>query len=141
MNNHTEPPTNSPNPSQPVPPLPGRSDVTPSEMIELEVTSPDPIVTAATSSEQFEELDPLLPLADLIPTLADYEKQRVDPDTGQVLTVEEIKLDMPVELRVIVDEAGQVTLKGAPPTQRTATTVLPMFHQMQMHIVEARYGD
>ncbi|WP_163664379.1 hypothetical protein [Adonisia turfae] len=95
-------------------------------------SSPDDL----TGHEQFEELDPLLPFADLVHSLTDYEKQRVNSETGQVLTVEAIKVDMPIELRVTVDDAGQVTLKGAAPTQRTTTTVLPVFHRMQMRIVE-----
>ncbi|MEO1209368.1 MAG: hypothetical protein AAFX78_07480 [Cyanobacteria bacterium J06638_20] len=101
------------------------------------MTSPQ----SPNSIEPFEGSDPLMPVADLIHTLTDYEKQRVDPDTGQGLTVEEIKVNMPVELRISVDDAGQVTLRGAAPTQRTATTVLPVFHQMQLCIVEDRHGQ
>ncbi|EKU98900.1 hypothetical protein Lepto7375DRAFT_8233 [Leptolyngbya sp. PCC 7375] len=106
--------------------------------ITVAVTSSDVASESPLAQEQFEELDPLLPMAELVHTLTDYEKQRVNPETGQVLTVEEIKVDMPIELRVTVDDAGQVTLKGAAPTQRTATTVLPMFHRMQLRIVEDR---
>ena len=88
----------------------------------------------------FDESDPLLPLADLLHTLTDSEKQRVDPATGQVLTVEQINVNMPIELRINVDEGGQVSLQGSAPTQRTKTTVLPVFHQMQVTIVEHRHG-
>ena len=104
-------------------------------------TPPELPPDALLAHEQFEELDPLMPLADLIHVLTDYEKQRINPETGQVLTVEQIKVDMPIELRVSVDDAGQVTLKGAAPTQRTETTVLPIFHQMQLRIVEDRHGQ
>ena len=85
--------------------------------------------------------DPLLPFGELVHSLTDYEKQRVNPDTGQVLTVEEIKVDMPIEFRVSVDETGQVSLSGSVPTQRTATTVLPVFHQMQLRVVEDHHGQ
>lgn len=116
------------------------SDITPPEIAPPKSppeTSPD----ALLAHEQFEELDPLIPLADLIHGLTDYEKQRMNPETGQVLTVEQIKVDMPLELRVSVDDAGQVTLKGTAPTQRTETNVLPVFHQMQLRIVEDRHGQ
>ena len=109
---------------------------TPPEIAPLE-SHPEDLL----AHEQFEELDPLMPLADLIHVLTDYEKQRMNPETGQVLIVEQIKVDMPIELRVSVDDAGQVTLKGAAPTQRTETTVLPIFHQMQLRIVEDRHGQ
>ena len=143
MHNHTPLAKKSPNPSQrAAAPLRSKAaGTTPSAISELPVISSEAVVPTPNIRERFEELDPLLPLAELVHTLADYEKQRVDPETGQVLTVEAIKLEMPVELRVMVDEAGQVTLKGAPPTQRTATTVLPVFHQMQIRIVEDRYGQ
>ena len=113
----------------------------PPELAPPELAPPESPPDALLAHEQFEELDPLMPLADLIHTLTDYEKQRINPETGQVLTVEQIKVDMPIELRVSVDDAGQVTLKGAAPTQRTETTVLPVFHQMQLRIVEDRYGQ
>lgn len=101
----------------------------------------DPEIDSETESEIDPAIDALLPFSDLIATLADYEKQRIDSDTGQVLTVEAIAVHMPVELRVSVDDSGQVTLKGSPPTQRTETAVLPVFHQMKLRIVEARYGQ
>lgn len=109
--------------------------------ITVAVTSPDAAPDMPIGNQQFAELDPLLPMAELVHTLTDYEKQRVNPETGQILTVAEIKVDMPIELRVTVDDAGQVTLKGAAPTQRTATSVLPVFHRMQLRIVEAHGED
>ncbi|MDJ0702775.1 MAG: hypothetical protein QNJ46_05795 [Leptolyngbyaceae cyanobacterium MO_188.B28] len=109
--------------------------------LESAVVIPEPVSEAPIAPAQFENLDPLLPWADLIHALTDYEKQRVDPETGQVLTVEQIKVDMPIELRVEVDESGQVKLKGSAPTQRTETTLLPVFHQLQLHIVEDRHGQ
>ena len=39
-----------------------------------------------TASQEFEKIDPLLPFAELIDSLTDYEKQRFNPETGQVLT-------------------------------------------------------
>ena len=88
-----------------------------------------------------EELGLLLPLSDLLQTLTNYEKQHIDPETGQVLTVEQIQVNMPIELRVSVNETGQVTLKGSAPTQRTGTTILPVFHQMQLCLIEDRYDQ
>ena len=128
------------NPDSPTPPPKPMVERSPAPL-ESTAVIPEKVSKAPTAREQFEDLDPLLPMADLIHTLTDYEKQRVDPETGQVLTVEQIKVDMPIELRVEVDESGQVRLKGAAPTQRTETTLLPVFHQMQLHIVEDRHGQ
>jgi hypothetical protein len=73
--------------------------------------------------------------ADLIAALADYGMTLDDPDTGLNLTIEQININMPIEFNVTTHDTGQVTLWGTPPTQRTETTFLPVFHQMQLRIV------
>lgn len=100
-----------------------------------------PTGDAPSGHDSTEPVKSLMPFAELCHALTDYEKQRVDPETGQVLTVEKIKVDIPIELRVNVDDVGQVTLRGSAPTQRTETSVLPTFHQMQLTVVEVRHGE
>ncbi|MGI9284451.1 MAG: hypothetical protein ACR2P1_03630 [Pseudomonadales bacterium] len=132
----------------------GSPDPTSSELIvegDIEGFSPDAVVANDATAEpapqevtapwQFDDLDPLAPIADLIHSLTDYEKQRVDPETGQVLTVEHIKVDIPFELRVSEGEGGLVTVEGSAPSQRTATSLIPVFHRMQLRIVEDGNGS
>ncbi len=88
----------------------------------------DPLIPA--------EEDVLEPFAQLIETLTDYEKEIVDPNTGQAMTIEQLQVDMPIELRVSVAEDDTVTLKGSAPTQRVATTVLPVFHRLKLRVVK-----
>jgi len=35
---------------------------------------------------------------------------------------------------VLVEESGRVRLAGAPPTQYTKTTILPVFHRLTLNI-------
>jgi hypothetical protein len=74
------------------------------------------------------------PFHQLIWELVDTEMAIADPTSGMVQIVEQVEIDMPVEIRVEVDEQGQVRLMGSPPTQRTETTILPVFHQMKLRI-------
>lgn len=78
--------------------------------------------------------DPLMPFAEVVSTLVDYGGQVGDPRSGLVLTVDRVKLDTPIEIRPEVSADGTVRLKGAPPTQHTETTILPVFHQMTMTV-------
>jgi hypothetical protein len=78
----------------------------------------------------------LLPFSQVINQLADYEMYIEDPVFGQSLSVESIKIDMPVEIRVDVDDNGKVTLRGSAPTQRTETTILPVFHRVKIEICQ-----
>jgi hypothetical protein len=73
--------------------------------------------------------------ASLIDELANHGMTMDDPITGLNLTIEQIKINMPIEFNVNVEDTGQVTLWGTAPTQRTETTFLPVFHQMQLRIV------
>ncbi len=84
--------------------------------------------------------DILMPFATFVQDLADHSLQVADPISGQALTVETMNLNLPIEIRVEVDDAGAVTLKGSPPTQRTETTILPVFHQIQLRIAQD-HGD
>lgn len=78
--------------------------------------------------------DILLPFTHFIQEMADYGEQLADPQTGLTMTVDEVKLKLPVEIRISVGDSGQVTLKGSPPTQRTETTFMPVFHQLSLRV-------
>ena len=78
----------------------------------------------------------LLPLARLMHKLTNFEVQIADPQHNQAMTIEQVRVELPVELDVGVDEDGHVHLKGGPPTQRTETTFLPVFHRMGFRLVK-----
>jgi len=75
------------------------------------------------------------PFSELVHDLVDYGMYVEDTDSGLTMTVENVNLDMPVEIGITVDDNGKVILNGSPPTQRTKTTILPVFHQMKIKVV------
>lgn len=75
------------------------------------------------------------PIAQLVEELTSYEKQIVDPETGFAITLEQITVDMPIELKVTVNADGTVQLTGSPPTQLVSTTIMPVFHHMRLRVV------
>lgn len=75
------------------------------------------------------------PFSELVHDLVDYGMYLEDENTGLAMTVENVNLNMPVEIGITVDDNGKVTLSGSPPTQRTKTTILPVFHQMKIKVV------
>jgi hypothetical protein len=56
------------------------------------------------------------------------------PGLGHVPSfwVEKLELELPFELDVLVDGGGDVRLAGAPPTQYTETTIMPVFHKIKL---------
>jgi hypothetical protein len=51
------------------------------------------------------------------------------------MSVEEVLVTMPVELEINIDENAHVVVGGAPPTQRTETSVMPVFHRLTLRLV------
>lgn len=103
---------------------------------ESQANIPELIFDTNHISHEPEYNDVLLPFSQVISQLADYEMYIDDPIFGQSLSVENIKIDMPVEIRVDVDDNSEVALKGSAPTQRTETTILPVFHRMIIVITQ-----
>lgn len=110
------------------------------DALEAIETFAEPALEKITASKQSDDLDLLVPIAEMIHSLTDYEKQRFDPETGQLLTVDKITVEIPIELRVSEGETGRVTIEGSAPSQRTETTVLPIFHHLQLRIVKDPHG-
>lgn len=76
-----------------------------------------------------------MPFAQLVDKLTDYETQIGTPELGCVMTIEQLTVDMPIELKVTVNPDGTCTIKGSPPTQLVQTTVMPVWHQMRLRVV------
>lgn len=78
---------------------------------------------------------PLNPFGELIEQLTDYEAQTHDRETGLTMSIEQITIQMPIEMRIETPENGKVTVKSSAPTQNIETTIMPVFHQLQLRVV------
>lgn len=77
----------------------------------------------------------LMPVSQLVGKLTDYPKFMADPQSGETMTIEQLTVDMPIELKVAVNPDGTINVKGSPPTQLVKTTVMPVFHRMRLRVV------
>lgn len=77
----------------------------------------------------------LMPVSQLVGKLTDYPKFIADPETGNAMTIEQLTVDMPIELKVTSNPDGTLQVKGCPPTQLVKTTVMPVFHHLRLRIV------
>jgi len=66
---------------------------------------------------------------------ADLGGRVTDEDDIASMSVEEVLLTMPIELEINIDESAQLVVGGAPPTQRTETSVMPVFHRLTLRLV------
>jgi hypothetical protein len=94
------------------------------------VDSPEPAVDPA--EEWIDEA--LAPFQAFVGSLAVATDPEVDESLQMGLFIEKMKLDLPFEMDVLVDEDGKVHLAGAPPTQQTETSFLPVFHRMRLEL-------
>lgn len=83
---------------------------------------------------ELEDNEILIPFADMVQQLVDYGEPLEDPYSNQAMMIEKVKVDMPVEFKVLVDDDGKATLKSNAPTQSTETTIMPVFHRMKLTV-------
>ena len=73
------------------------------------------------------------PIGDLVAEFCEAARVE-DPDLDGQMYVRALRLDLPVELAVEHDESGFPRLLASPPTQRVATSFLPVFHRLTLRI-------
>ncbi|WP_414573171.1 hypothetical protein [Nostoc sp. CCY 9925] len=115
------------------------TSLTPPATNPVNSSNPNPpkldLFDAATTPTKPPDRTLLMPFSQLVEELTNYEKQQVDRNTGFAMTITQLTVDMPIELKVTVNHDGKVNLKGSPPTQLVKTTIMPVFHQMRLTVV------
>ena len=76
----------------------------------------------------------MLEMGEFIVQMSDFNGHLFDPDSLTSFQLEEVDLSMPVQLDLLVQDDGAVTLGGSPPLYYADTTILPVFHQLKVKI-------
>lgn len=97
--------------------------------------------TPGMAAEPDDDYDgPLLPFADFMNVLGEHDgvvTGMAEQGNGVRLTVVELAFDLPMELRVRQDEAGDLVLRSGPPTQRVETTIFPVLHRLRVRLARS----
>ena len=81
-----------------------------------------------------EDNEILIPFAEMVQQLVDYGEPVEDPLSERTMAIEQVKVEMPVEINVLVNDDGQTSLKSNAPTQSTETTIMPVFHRLKLTV-------
>ncbi len=92
----------------------------------LQPGAPESVTVPPALDEAFLPLSTLLPA--LLPDLPDL----VDEEMGVRSSVVGCEVTTPVELDIRVTDSGEVRLGGTPPLYHLATSILPVFHSLQV---------
>ncbi len=79
---------------------------------------------------------------DLLPSLSAFVSAIAEAavEGEGELTIESISATLPFELDMLRRE-GELQLRAGPPTQRTATTILPVWHRISVTVVLEEAAD
>ncbi|MGH7596278.1 MAG: hypothetical protein ACREOI_07990 [bacterium] len=80
------------------------------------------------------EAKALVPFTSFVLAMFDLWEPLRDPETGLQAKVEELTVGLPCEMSVEVDDEGVLAIAGAPPLLRTETSIMPVFHQIRIHL-------
>jgi hypothetical protein len=76
----------------------------------------------------------LLHPLDLLPGLAETVGLLAEPALeGEGMVVERLALDLPFEMQVL-REGGGIALTASPPTQKTETSIMPVWHRLALTV-------
>lgn len=86
-----------------------------------------------------DELDAARPLSEIVSGLASFIRQVGGRAEGATLTVEELDVRLPCELRVGSDGASVTRIEGAFP-ERTGTSFAPILQLLRLRVVRDHAG-
>jgi len=85
----------------------------------------------------YQSIDEALePFSNMVEMLSDITSSAQEENVWNAMRIDQMRMDFPCELDVIVDENGKVTLGSAPPTQQIETSFMPVIHNMKLTITE-----
>ena len=76
----------------------------------------------------------MLSLAEFVSQMTDVDGSIMDADNPTAMHVKQVQLSIPIQLDLLVKDDGSVILGGSPPLYYTETTILPVFHQLDVTI-------
>ncbi|XOV68333.1 MAG: hypothetical protein ACFHU9_03990 [Fluviicola sp.] len=87
------------------------------------------------NNEKYQEIDEALtPFSFMVELLAGITNESNDSELWEAMKVEELRLDFPCELDVLVEDDGSVTIGSAPPTQKIETSFMPVIQNLKMTV-------
>lgn len=80
---------------------------------------------------EYEKIDEaLLPFHNYVTALFDIEASAGSKEIGVKMEIDEVSIEMPVQMDIIVGDDGRITIGVSPPLHYIATTVQPVFHRI-----------
>ncbi len=89
-----------------------------------------------TTERTYNQIDEKLqPFSVLVESLSAITHAAPESDFWEVLKVDKILVDLPVEIDVLVNDDNTITLASAPPTQHIETSFMPTIQHLKLTIV------
>lgn len=76
----------------------------------------------------------MLEIGDFVSQMSDIDGYLTSEEAEFALEMEKVDLDMPLQLDIRVAEDGRVNIGSSPPLYYVETTIMPVFHQIQISI-------
>jgi hypothetical protein len=73
-------------------------------------------------------------MGEFVAQMTDVEGYLVDHEMRTAMQLEHVELSIPVQIDLLVNEDGTVVIGSSPPLYYADTTILPVFHQLDIKI-------
>lgn len=105
----------------------------------MEVAIETPGATPVEEAHQIDEA--MLAMGAFVAQMTEIDGYLVDDLMETAMRVEKIHMSIPIQLQLEVRDDGSVMLGSSPPLYYTETTVLPVFHQLNVNITVTENDD
>jgi hypothetical protein len=92
----------------------------------------DNVQPEVTDTDEIDEA--MLAMSEFVVQMSDVEGYLVDEEMMTSMQLEKVGLSIPIQLDLHVRDDGTVRLGCSPPLYYAATTILPVFHQLNINI-------
>lgn len=76
----------------------------------------------------------LAPFQSFLAALAATTEPCGNENVGVRTFIDALRVRLPFEMDLLVDESGRMRLAGGPPAYYTETSVMPVFHQLTLRV-------
>ena len=73
-----------------------------------------------------------LPMNEIVEALGDIEGRITDWQEGVQIDIDNVELNLPMQLDILIDEKDEVVIGGTPPLYYVETSFMPVFHQISL---------
>lgn len=83
----------------------------------------------------------MLPFHQHIEDMLEIDGEALDEEKGIKMQIEEVGIESPVQLEIVIDDDGKIVVGSSPPLYYLSTGIMPVFHKLTLRAVAVQQNS